>query len=102
MKNSSYLNLFILCLVACNNTKPKPSIVATAVVQIDNVPGECPYLTKDNKANTVLSWVRMLDDSTTQFCYAINSDGKTFSSPIVIPNSDNIQPHGENLPKIIF
>jgi hypothetical protein len=25
-----------------------------------------------------------------------------FSSPIVIPNSGNIQPHGENMPKIIF
>jgi hypothetical protein len=102
MKNSSYLSLFILCFVACNNTKPKPSIVATAAVQIDNLPGECPYLTKDNNGNTVLSWVRILNDSTTQFCYAISSDCKNFSSPIVIPNSDNIQPHGENLPKIIF
>ena len=78
------------------------SIVATAAVQIDNVPGECPYLTEDDKGNTVLSWVRVINDSTTVFCYAISTDGKKFSSPIVIPNSDNIQPHGENLPKIIF
>jgi hypothetical protein len=35
-------------------------------------------------------------------CYATSNDGKTFGAPVVIPNSNNIQPHGENLPKIIF
>ena len=44
----------------------------------------------------------MADDSTFSFCYAIAEDGKTFGSPVVIPNSGDIQPHGENLPKIIF
>ena len=77
-------------------------VAAAEAVQIDTAPGECPYLTKDGKGATVLSWVRMLNDSTTAFCYAVSKDGKSFSNPVVIPNSSDIQPHGENLPKIIF
>ena len=89
--------------LACNSRKPEhASIAAGAAVQIDAQPGACPYLTKDNKGNTVLSWVRMINDSTTAFCYATSTDGKIFSAPVIIPNSSNIQPHGENLPKIIF
>jgi hypothetical protein len=90
-----------LCFIACNNSKPA-LVAAAESVQIDNAPGECPYLTKDSKGNTVLSWVRIINDSTTAFCYAVSDDGKTFSSPVVIPNTANIQPHGENIPKIIF
>ena len=67
------------------------------------MPGECPYLTKDNNGNTVLSWVRMINDCTTAFCYAVSVQmEKHFGNSVVIPNSSNIQPHGENLPKIIF
>ena len=88
--------------MACNNGGHEITITTSKAVQIDNNPAQCPYLTKDNNGNTVLSWIRMINDSTTAFCYAKSSDGKTFSAPVVIPNSSNIQPHGENLPKIIF
>jgi len=44
----------------------------------------------------------MIDESTTELCYAISTDGKTFGQPIVVPGSNRIQPHGENLPKITF
>src|SRR5438094_5283186 len=44
----------------------------------------------------------MINDSTSAFCYAVCKDGKAFGAPIVIPRSSNIEPHGENLPKIIF
>lgn len=102
MKQILTITILSFCFLACNNSKPKALIAASESVQIDNNPGECPYLTKDNKGNTVLSWVRMINDSTTALCYATSSDGKKFSSPIVIPNSSNIEPHGENIPKVIF
>lgn len=102
MKRILYLTILSFCFAACsNNAGPKTLIAAAEAIQIDSVPGACPYLTKDNKGNTVLSWVRTINDSTTAFCYATSTDGKTFSLPIVIPNS-NAEPHGENLPKIIF
>jgi hypothetical protein len=88
--------------MGCYFSSKKPLITASETIQMDSLPGECPYLTKDKEDNTVLSWVRMINDSTTAFCYAVNKNGKEFSVPVVIPNSGNIQPHGENLPKIIF
>jgi len=88
--------------MSCYFTNRKPLVNASEAIQIDKSPGECPYLTKDNQGNTVLSWIRLINDSTTAFCYAIKKDGKEFAAPVVIPNSGNIQPHGENMPKIIF
>ncbi|WP_148661157.1 sialidase family protein [Flavisolibacter tropicus] len=100
-----YIKLMIgalVFLVACNDKSQSLVTAANQAIQVDSVPGQCPYLTKDPKGNTVLSWVRMLNDSSAVFCYAVSTDGKTFGQPVVIPHSHNIQPHGENLPKIIF
>lgn len=102
MKHILTITILTLCFVACNNSKPKALVAAAQAIQIDDSPGECPYLTKDNKGNTVLSWVRMINDSTTQLCFATCTDGKSFAKPVLVANSSNIQPHGENLPKVIF
>ncbi len=90
---------FLLIITACSNHKKGAS--QTAETLADSQPGQCPYLTKDVQGNTVMSWVRMTNDSGV-FCFASSHDGKTFSKPIVITASHNIQPHGENLPKIIY
>lgn len=89
--------------LACKNELRSPSIIAGPAFQIDTLPGDCPYLVRDNKGNTVMSWARKINDSTSVFCYAVtnreaNPDGKI----ITIPFTDNLQPHAENLPKIIF
>lgn len=91
----------LFLMTACNNKTAQ--IQANEATQLDSLPGQCPYLTKDTKGNIVLSWVRMVNDSSSVFCYAVSKDGgKRFEQPIVIPSSDNIEPHSENLPKIIF
>ena len=70
---------------------------------IDSMPGTAPHLTKNADGQVVLSWVRETNDSTFSFCYATSNDGgQTFNNPIVIPQSSNIKPHSENLPKVIF
>jgi hypothetical protein len=92
----------IIGIVSCRDDRKEPHLISTQELMIDSLPGECPYLTKDNKGNIILSWVRMINDSTTAFCYARSKDGKSFGHPIIVPGSNNIQPHGENLPKIIF
>lgn len=102
MKNSLLILLITCsCLLACINNKNSDTSSRSELL-LDSIPGQCPYLTKDTKGNIVLSWVRMNSDSSSAFCYAVSKDGKTLGSPIVIPNSSKIQPHGENLPKIIF
>ena len=72
-------------------------------IQIDSMPGTCPYFTKDNKGNPVISWARAIDDSNFTFCYSVSYDnGRSFGKMVNVPSSENIQPHSENLPKIIF
>ena len=71
-------------------------------VKVDSLQGMSPYFTRDAKGHAVISWVRMNEDSSYQFCFARTSNGKNFSKTIAIPHTSNVQPHGENLPKIIF
>src|SRR5689334_17351263 len=100
MKNFLFITAIFVVIGACNSRKFGTQVVSASSMQIDSLPSECPYLTKDSKGNTVLSWIRMISDSTTAFCYATSKGGKTFSPPIIIPNTSNVQPHSENLPKI--
>jgi hypothetical protein len=102
-----YKIFFVVCpvlfLLACKNNQKALVIQSSPPVQIDSFPGNCPYLTKNNKGNTVISWARMINDSTSVFCYAVlTDDGKSFEKIVTIPYSDNLQPHSENLPKIVF
>jgi len=105
MKKTIFLLLVsaVFLLLACNNSQKQITINASNAVLADSSEASCPWLTKDNNGNLVLSWIRKIDSSTSVFCYAISKDqGKTFGKSIVIPGSSNIHPHGENMPKIIF
>lgn len=101
MRNVITLFTISVALSFCTNNKSS-HILASEAFQLDTAQGLCPYLTKDAKGNTVISWVRINENGSSSFCYAVCKDGNTFSAPIVIPNSENIEPHSENLPKIIF
>jgi hypothetical protein len=95
--------LFILLLISCGVQKNETAFTVDKTTWVDSLPGQCPYLAKDTKGNTVLSWVRVINDSSAVFCYAVSTNGGlSFGSPITIPGSSNIEPHSENLPKIIF
>ena len=101
--NIFVLAIITLTLISCRQNVSPVKIIPSSAVQVDSFPGVCPYFTKDYQGNTVLSWVRNLDDSSAIFCYALSTDGgKTFGSPITIPPSINIHPHSENIPKVIF
>ena len=98
--------IFAICLasiVSCKQNMSSVQITPSSAIQVDSLPGTSPYLTRDTKGNTVLSWVRDLSDSSSIFCYAVSENGgKTFGSPIIISSSVNIHPHSENIPKVIF
>src|SRR5690349_4908850 len=95
--------LSLIFLFSCKESKTDRITMTDQPVQVDTVPGSCPYLTKDTKGNLVLSWAREINDSVSAFCYAVSGDnGHSFSKPIVIPGSSQLDPHSENLPKIIF
>ncbi len=88
---------------SCFNTEKKIQISVSQEMQIDASEGSCPFLTKDENGNLVVSWIRKVDSTKSVFCYATSSDkGATFGKTIEIPGSENVHPHGENMPKIIF
>ena len=95
------LIIFVSLITACKESAPEISLAA--VQKIDTSNASCPNVTKDHKGRFVISYIRSLNDSTHQLCYAISTDeGKTFNTPVSIPGSSSIHPHNENLPKVIF
>ncbi len=104
MKKTIFFILVSLSFIfqSCSDTGNNP-IVASNETQVDTLQGSCPFLTKDSKGNIVLSWIKKTDSIQSVFNYAISKDGgKTFGNTIEIPGSENVHPHGENMPKIIF
>lgn len=93
----------LIFIFSCRNEQYAISDNLGTPVQIDSLPGSCPFLTKDHRGNLVMSWARSTEGGNAVFCYAISVDeGKSFGETIVVPGSDNLQPHSENLPKIVF
>ena len=96
-----FISAVFIC--GCQTENKKQIIDESQGTLIDRAKGSCPYITNDHKNNIVLSWVKKMDTAAFVFCYAISQDeGKTFNSPVEIPGSTNVHPHGENMPKVIF
>src|SRR4051812_23969327 len=99
------VSLFILLIVtfyttSCNSDGTRKTITTSSDLTIDTA-GSCPYLTRDNRNNLVVSWIKKPDTATSIFCYAVSQDqGITFNERIEIPGSTNVLPHGENMPKV--
>jgi hypothetical protein len=105
MKRTAVLILLAITVFgpSCSSVDPEQTITASVETRVDTAAGSCPYLTKDNKGNIVLSWIKKVDSATTSVCYTVSHDeGKTFGTPIDIPGTGNVHPHGENMPKIVF
>ena len=86
-------------LISFDRDRKINSMTASREQSVDVRQGSSPYLSKDHKGNTILSWVRHMPDSSSVLCYSI-LDGH--NKTITIPTSNNILPHAENLPKIVF
>src|ERR1043165_3291453 len=105
MQRSKIVGIILLLalIYSCNDQGKEVSTAATHLLSLDKESGTCPYLTKNANGDIVVCWARMNVDSSYVFCYATSADkGGSFSRPVLIPGSSKIQPHGENLPKILF
>ena len=95
--------ILIGLLHSCKTADKQKMITASNEYRVDTAAGSCPYLTKDNKNNLVLSWIKKVDTANSRFCYAVSHDeGLTFDKVIEVPGTSNVHPHGENMPKVIF
>jgi len=98
----SIILLVVFLFLSCNNDKNISAVKPGKPILVDSLPGSCPFLTKDDRGNILLSWVRTNKDSSAVFCYSLSADGgQSFGKTRMLPSSSNIQPHSENLPKII-
>ncbi len=105
MKKTILLLLIPLAFISqsCFNTEKKINISTAKEMQIDGDEGSCPYVTKDGKGNIVISWIKKMDSVSFVYCYSIfNNKEKKFEKVIEVPGSQNVFPHEENMPKIIF
>jgi len=91
----------ILILCSCGSDESSSFPGYDVPLYADSLPGQSPYLTRSPSGGMLLSWIRLGYDSTPAFCFATAKQGGLFGAPHEIPNTANIQPHGENLPKIV-
>jgi len=103
--------LAVLLLVTSCNTAPDTQTASNieaqpvaAKISANGFAASCPYLTKDQYGNSVLSWVQATDTTGNYLVYyAISEDGgKTFGMARSIPATKGVHPHDENLSKILF
>lgn len=69
---------------------------------LDSNNASCPYFTKDNKGNIVISWITKNENSEFEFCYSVADQKNSFNKTVKIPGSNKIKPNGENLPRVIY
>lgn len=102
MKKYTLISFVVLLILSCNNKQVKV-VEFSEPVQLDDQPGACANTTLDASGNMVISWVRSEKDSSHIFCYAVSEDnGRSFGKPVIIPPTNKVHPHNENLPKVIF
>jgi hypothetical protein len=73
------------------------------VLETLDTASSCPFITTNNRNQTVISYVAAVNDSVSVMRYRVSeNEGLSFGKMVEIRSSRNIRPHGENLPKIIF
>lgn len=88
-----------------NSSTQLPWLLSTRVQKDSSLLESCPYLCRDNQGRLVLSWVSQLNfpDSPGHLYFAVSPDnGQTFGEPSAVPTAVNIEPNGEDMPKMIF
>lgn len=101
MRKSVFISILVL-ISACH-----PAVFSGGMEQVlsDTLRNaSCAYMTRDTSGALVVSWVEQDEGvETGTFYYAVSADeGKSFSAAKKVGTATGIQPHAENLPKILF
>ncbi|MBC3542229.1 sialidase family protein [Rufibacter sediminis] len=107
MKLRIYTSFYYLILIAClDGCQPKAAEKgAASQVSSPGLRASGPFLTKDEKGNPVLCWVQAQDTAGENhlLMFARSKDGgQTFGAAQAVPTSRGVQPHDENLSKLLF
>ncbi len=110
MKSSLFymaVPISLLLVSGCGARTGRPDYLLFASVPVEpggNSLQSCPFLTRDPGGRLVLSWVSQTgEEGAGRLYYARSADGgKSFSAPVPVPTAIRIEPHGENLPRMIL
>ncbi|MFY0252333.1 sialidase family protein [Chitinophaga sp. 30R24] len=94
--------MILLTVLSCRQKE-----VVNGKVQVISHEGKdasCPFITHDATGNMVVSWVEQDGSAASgHMYYAVSNDnGYTFANPVMIPTSEGVFSHDENLPKLLF
>lgn len=62
----------------------------------------CAFISETADGKKVISWIEAQPGADTGTMYYAVQQGDTFSAPHVIPVANNVLPHAENMPKLLF
>lgn len=95
---NKYIVILLLAFIwSCS----APQNNKTAIAVAEDEATESPYLTLDTDGNPVLSWVKERDNNESVMYFSVLKDG-ILEKNIELEVSKGVQPHGENLPKMIY
>ncbi len=90
-------------LLSCKEKLKSIPLKTSEANRVDTFAGNSPFITKNSSGSLVLSWARLYNDSSAALCFVvIDKDEEKAGKIVTVPGSENMQPHSENLPKIIF
>lgn len=86
--------------LACNPAPELAGEASTAYIDPEATTC-CPDLSVDDRGRIVMSWVRIEQEGALMVMAVSEDHGRTFGPKHAIGPSRGLQPHGENLPKVI-
>lgn len=100
MRNFAFIFVLFGMLSCTSNNKSYQDTREIQEIAIDNeFSGSCPYLFTSGDSLRVISWVRTVSETKSMVCLKIE-DENGFGETIVVPGSEQVKPHAENMPKV--
>lgn len=90
----------VITLHGCKPNQERGLSAAHSITTDTTIASSCPFLSKDNHGNVVMSWVKELNDTDAIMCYSVLGQDGSIAHTYEIPASKGLHPHGENMPKV--
>lgn len=88
-------------LAGCHRPQSQ-SVAPPSARLLDSATGSCSFVSKTPSGEIMLSWIREDSGATMVWYAAFDDTTGTFVDPRPIPPSRGVEPHGENMPKMVF
>lgn len=91
-----------LFLAAACHAPQQKTAKQYACKMADDFPASCPYMSRTPSGTWVMSWIRQDSGQTMMWFARFQDSSMSFGPPTPVPPSRGVEPHGENMPKLVF